>query len=162
MGCRKNIDEEVILRAEERFEALKEGRLAIQLGGIIAFGDNTALEVAEILRVTPRSVFRWVKKFKEKDVEGLREKPKGHYKGKLTTEQKTQIKEWIKNRKNSNGKTIYWTLRKLRLEVRKEFGIVMSSTGLWYHLRDMNLTVKTPRPVHQKADKKRQEDFKKQ
>ena len=128
---------------------------------IIAFGDNTALEVAEILRVNPRSVFRWVKKFKEKDIEGLRERPKGHYKGKLNMEQKAQIKKWIKDRKNSDGKTIYWTLRKLRLEVQKEFGIVVSSPGLWYHLKDMNLTVKSPRPAHQKADKKEQEDSKK-
>lgn len=161
MGRHKNIDEETILRAEERFKDLKEGKIAIQLRGIIAFRNNTAEEVADILMVTPRSIFRWVKKFKENDIKGLKEKPKGHHRAKLTGKQKAQIKKWIISKKNSKGKTIYWTLRKLNLELQKEFGVTMSNTGLWYNLRDMGLVVKNPRPIHYKADKGKQEEFKK-
>lgn len=161
MGRHKNIDEETILRAEERFGELKEGKMAIQLRGIIAFRDNTAEEVAGILMVTPRSIFRWVKNFKENDIEGLRERPKGHHKAKLTGEQKAQIKEWVTSRKNSKGETICWTLRKLRMELQKEFGVTISEPGLWYNLRNMGLVIKKPRPLHHKADKEEQGKFKK-
>ena len=161
MGRHKNIDEETILRAEERFKGLEEGKLAIQLRGIIAFKDNSAKEVSVILRVNPRSIFRWVKNFKENDIEGLREKPKGHHRAKLTGEQKAQIKEWIISRKNSKGETVYWTLRKLNMKLQSEFGVTMSDPGLWYNLRNMGLVVKSPRPIHYKADKRKQEKFKK-
>jgi transposase len=161
MGRHKNIDEETILRAEERFRDLQEGKLAIQLRGIIAFRDNTAEEVADVLMVTPRSIFRWVKEFKESDIEGLRERPKGHHKAKLTGEQKAQIKKWVISRKNSKGEIVYWTLRKLNMELQKEFGVTISEPGLWYNLRNMGLVIKKPRPIHYKADKRKQEKFKK-
>jgi transposase len=161
MGRHKNIDEETILRAEERFRDLQEGKLAIQLRGIIAFRDNTAAEVADVLMVTPRSIFRWVKEFKENDIEGLRERPKGHQQAKLTGEQKQQIKKWVISRKNSKGEIVYWTLRKLNMELQKEFGVTISEPGLWYNLRNMGLVIKKPRPIHYKADKGKQEKFKK-
>ena len=161
MGRPKNIDRETILRAEEQFESLKEGKLAIQLRGIIAFGDNSAEEVAEILMVTPRSIFRWVKKFKENDIDGLKEKPKGHYKSKLTEQQRVQIKGWLIKGRNSKGKAIHWTLQRLKSEVYAEFGVVISTQALWKILKKLGLAIKSPRPIHHKADKRQQEEFKK-
>lgn len=158
---KKNIDKETILRAEERFKGLREGKLAMQLRGIIAFGNNSAKEVAQILKISPRSIFRWVVRFKENDIDGLKEKPKGHYKSKLTEEQKAQLKELIKKRRNSNGEAIHWTLQKLRSEVYKEFGVTISTTALWQHLKKMGLVIRRPRPIHYKADKEQQENFKK-
>ncbi len=158
---KKSIDKEVILRAEERFKGLREGKLAMKLRGIIAFGNNSAEEVAQILKISPRSIFRWVVKFKKNDIDGLREKPKGHYKSKLTEERKAQVKEWIRKGRNSRGETIHWTLQKLKLEVYRELGVTISTTALWQNLKKMGLVIRRPRPIHYKADKRQQEDFKK-
>lgn len=161
MGRPKNIDKEIILRANERFNDIKEGKLCIQLRGIIAFEKNSAKDVAKILMVNPRSIFRWVKKFKENDIDGLKEKTKGHNKSKLTEQQKMCIKKWIINGKKYNGVFIHWTLQKLKLEVYTEFNIAISTTALWKHLQEMGLAIKRPRPIHYKSDKKEQEEFKK-
>lgn len=158
---KRSVDKETILKAEKEFRKLKEGKLAMQLRVIMAFGDNKTDEVARMLRVSPRSIFRWVNKFNENGLPGLREKPKGHYKARLTSEQKEQIKEWIIKRENSKGEKTHWTLKKLKLEIYKEYKISIGTTTLWRNLRRMGLVVKNPRPIHFKADKQEQEVFKK-
>ncbi len=158
---KKSVDKELVLKAKEEFEKLKEGKLAIQLRVIIAFGDFRTEEVARVLKVSHRSIFRWVNEFREKGINGLKEKPKGHYKSKLTEEQKKRIKEWLINGNDSKGKKVHWTLNKLKLTIHKEFGVVISTTSLWRNLKGMGLVIKSPRSIHYKADKQEQEDFKK-
>lgn len=158
---KKSVDKELILKAEEEFEKLKEGKLAIQLRVIIAFGDFRTEEVARVLKVSHRSIFRWVNEFREEGIDGLKEKPKGHYKSKLTEEQKKRIKEWLINGNDSKGKKVHWTLKKLKVAVCDEFGVMISTTSLWRNLRKMGLVIKSPRPVHQKANKEEQEKSKK-
>lgn len=158
---KRSIDKELILKAEEEFEKLSEGKIAVRLRGIIAFGDFSAEEVADVLKVSRRSIFRWVNEFREEGVYGLREKGKGHYKSKLTKEQKGQIREWIINGKDYKGRRVHWTLKKLKVAVCDEFGVMISTTSLWRNLRKMGLVIKSPRPVHQKANKEEQEKSKK-
>lgn len=158
---KKSIDREIILKAEEEFGKLSEGKVAVRLRGIIAFGDFSAEEVASVLKVSRRSIFRWVNEFREKGIYGLREKDKGHYKSKLTEEQKKQIKEWIKSGSDCKGEKVHWTLKKLNVAVYREFEVVISTTSLWRNLRKMGLVIKSPRPIHHKADKGQQEDSKK-
>ena len=62
---KKSVDEEIILKAEEEFEKLSEGKLAMRLRVIIAFGDFSSEEVAKVLKVSRRSIFRWVNGFRE-------------------------------------------------------------------------------------------------
>ncbi len=157
---KKSVDKEIILKAEEEFEKLSEGKLAMRLRVIIAFGDFSSEEVAKVLKVSRRSIFRWVNGFREEGINGLMEKSKGHYKSKLTVDQKKQIKKWISNG-DYKGEKVHWTLEKLRMAVHREFGIVISTTSLWRNLRRMGLVIKSPRPIHYKADKQEQEDFKK-
>lgn len=158
---KRSVDEEIVLKAEEEFKKLGEGKVALRLRAIMAFGDNGVEEVTRILRVSPRSVFRWVKAFRENGIDGLKERHKGHYSPKLTATQKKRIKEWILGTKDSKGEDIHWTLKKLEREVHREFGVVISSVALWRNLRKMSLTIRKPRPVHAKADKEKQEAFKK-
>jgi transposase len=158
---KKSVDEEIILKAKEEFEKLSEGKLAMRLRVIIAFGDFSSEEVAKVLKVSRRSIFRWVNEFREEGINGLMEKSKGHYKSKLTGEQKKQIKKWINNGSDYKGEKVHWTLEKLKIAVHREFGVVISATSLWRNLRKMGLVIKSPRPIHYKADKQEQEDFKK-
>ena len=156
-----NVDSETIAKAEEELKKIKESKLSLQLKAIIAATEHPVENVANVLKVSARSIFRWSTKFKEGSVQALRDRPKGHMRSKLSKEHKKQIEQWILSAKNAQGETVHWTLKRLRKEVEKEFGIHIGTTPLWKHLKKMDLVLKKPRPVHAKADRNAQEAFKK-
>ena len=157
----QKITHEILLKADEEFNKIKDGKLATKLRAIMAFEDNSAEHIAQIFKVSIRTVFRWINKFIEHGVEGLKDQPKGHYRPKLTEYQRKQIKSWIVEGVNSEGTKINWTLNKLRLEIDKVFLVQMTTTALWKNLRKAGMTLKRPRPVHYKANKEEQALFKK-
>jgi len=152
---------QIALKAENEFNKIKDGKLATQLRAIIAFEDNSAEEIAKIFRVSARTVFRWINKFSSHGIDGLKDQPKGHYQAKLTATQKISIKNWILASRNSKAELVHWTLEKLKHEILAEFDVNITTTALWKILKKMDLTLKKPRPVHHKADKAVQEEFKK-
>jgi len=156
-----NVDSGTVQRAEEELSKIRESKLAIQLQGIIAAARHPVHQIADILRVSPRSIFRWITKFKEQGVGGLRDQPKGHMKAKLNDDQKQVIEEWLVASKNASGEQIHWTLNKLKREIEREFAVTMGTTPLWNHVRRMGLVLKKPRPLHDKANTEDQEAFKK-
>ena len=156
-----NIDLETVRKAERELDKIKESKLSIQLKGIIAASSHPVHQIADIFQVSPRSIFRWVTKFKKQGVAGLRDQPKGHMRSKLNDEQKMRIEEWLIKGKNASGERVHWTLGKLKKEIEKEFNIEIGTTPLWKHIRSMGLVLKKPRPVHAKANKEDQEEFKK-
>ena len=122
---------------------------------------NAFPQIAKIFKVSIRTVFRWINKFSSHGIDGLIDQPKGHYQSKLAESQQNQIKIWIVTGTNSKTELIHWTLEKLVQAIYSEFGVKLTTTGVWKNLKKMNLTLKKPRPVHHQADKKVQEDFKK-
>ena len=156
-----SVDPKTVEKAKEELEKIKDGKLSIQLKGIIAAAEHPVEHVADILKVSARSIFRWITKFKEGSVEGLRDRPKGHMKSKLAEDHKNEIERWIVSSKNGQGETVHWTLQKLKRELEKEFGVDIGKTPLWKHLKKMGLVLKKPCPVHAKADINTQEDLKK-
>lgn len=157
----QNSFHEIAIRAEKEFSKLKDGKLATQLRAIMAFEDNTAEQIAKIFKISVRTLFRWINKFSVKGIDGLKDQPKGHYRSKLTATQKQQLKNWITSGTNAKAELVHWTLEKLTKEVAAEFEVTMTTTALWKNLKKMNLTLKKPRPVHHRADKQAQQDFKK-
>lgn len=155
------LDPSMILMAEEELKKIKDSKLSVQLKGIIASADHPIEDVASILKVSTRSILRWIKWFKEGGIESLKDQPKGHMKSKLEDAHKKEIELWIVSGKNSEGKSIYWTIDKLKDEIEKRFGITIGRTPLWKHLKKMDLVLRRPRPVHAKSDKESQEAFKK-
>ncbi|OPX93345.1 MAG: hypothetical protein A4E62_01924 [Syntrophorhabdus sp. PtaU1.Bin002] len=156
-----NVDPGTVRRAEEELSKIKESKLAIQLQGIIAAARHPVHQIADILHVSPRSIFRWVTKFKDQGVAGLRDQPKGHMKAKLNDAQKMMIEGWLTSGKNASGERVHWTLAKLKREIEEEFAVAIGTTPLWNHVRKMGLVLKKPRPLHDKANPEEQEAFKK-
>lgn len=155
------VDALTFKRAEQELERIKDGKLAIQLKAILASAEHPVDRVASVIQVSVRSIFRWVSKFKEEGISGLKDRPKGHMKSKLTQEQLVQIEEWIVKGKNSQEEPIHWTLAKLQKEIERIFGIHIGITPLWKHMRRQGFVLKRPRPVHVKANPEAQEAFKK-
>lgn len=155
------LDASTIAKAEYELKQIKDHRLSIQLKAIIACGEHAVGEVAEILQCSVRSVFRWIHKFRDGGIDGLRDKPKGHMRSKLTEESKASILKWVEQGKNAGGESVNWTLDKLRKELEDVFDISIGITSLWKQLKKMDLVLRRPRPIHCKTDKQVQEEFKK-
>jgi len=158
---KKKIGEEALLKAKEELEKLKDGKLAVQLKAIIASGEYQVESVALIFQVSKRSIFRWMDKFQKAGLNGLKDSPKGHLASKLDTEHKKEIERWILSGRTSDGKKVNWTLNKLKAEVERVMDVKISTTALWNYLKGMSFVLKKPRPTHVKADKQKQNDFKK-
>ena len=158
---KSNVNAKTVARAEEALEQIKDNKLSIQLKAIIAAAEHPVENVAKILKVSARSIFRWITKFKEEGIEGLRDRPKGHMRSKLTEDHKRCLEQWVVKGKNVRGEAVHWTLKKLRRELGNEFGVQMGTTPLWKHLKKIGLVLKKPRPLHAKADINAQETFKK-
>lgn len=158
---KKKLDLETVEEAKEELKKIKDGKTSIQLKAIIAASEHAVDKVAEVMQVSYRSIFKWIDKFKTGGIEGLKDKPKGHMRAKLTKEHLEKIEQWIISGKNADDKAVHWTLKRLRKEIKKEFGISIGKTPLWKHLKKMDLVLKKPRPTHVKADKEKQETFKK-
>jgi len=155
------VDSGAILMAKEELKKIKDSKLSIQLKGIIAVADHPVEDVASILKVSTRSILRWIKWFKEGGVESLKDQPKGHMKSKLEDVHKKEIEAWIVSGKNREGKPTHWTIDKIKKEIEKRFAITIGRTPLWKNLKKMDLVLRKPRPVHTKSDKASQEAFKK-
>ena len=150
-----NVDSETIAKAEEELKKIKDSKLSIQLKAIIATAEHPVENVANVLKVSARSIFRWITKFKEGSVEALRDRPKVHMRSKLTEEHKKEIEQWIVSGKNAQGKTVHWTLKGLRKEAEKEFGIHIGTTPLWKQLKKNGFGLKKASPCPCKGRQKR-------
>lgn len=158
---KSNVDAKTVAMAEEALGQIKDSKLSIQLKAIIAAAEHPVEKVAKILKVSARSIFRWITKFKEEGIEGLRDRPKGHMRSKLTEDQKRRLEQWVIRGKNVQGEPVHWTLKKLKRELGDEFRVDIGTTPLWKHLKKIGLVLKKPRPLHAKADINAQEAFKK-
>lgn len=90
-----NVDPKTVAKAKEELEKIKDSKLSIQLKAIIAAAEHPVEHAADILKVSARSIFRWITKFKEGSVEGLRDRPKGHMRSKLGENHKNEIEDGL-------------------------------------------------------------------
>jgi len=155
------VDENTVARAEEALSSIRDAKMVIQLKAILACRDHPVAEVADILRVSKRSIFRWINRFREGGKEALRDRPKGHRRSKLSEAQWKEVEKWVLDGKTAQGEPILWTIQKVRTAIKKEFGVSMSKTPVWRQLKRMNLAPRRPRPRHAKADPAAQAAFKK-
>lgn len=155
------IDAATVAEAEACLASIRDAKLVVQLKAILAVRDYPVDQVAQIFRVSKRSIFRWVHRLQEGGADALRDRPKGHRKSKLNDEQKAAVEHWIVTGQTAQGEPILWTVEKLRLAIAREFGILLGKTPLWRHLKIMNLAPRRPRPQHAKADPAAQAAFKK-
>ena len=158
---KKYFSAELAKKAERLLGKLPKGKLYIRLLAISRSTKHSIKDVAAFVGVEEHTVGRWIKLFSLYGVEGLVDKPKGHYPSKLNNEHKRHIAHWLETQKDARGNPVHWTLEKLSLEIKREFGVSISKTPLWLHLRKMGFVQKLPRPAHIKADKEMQKAFKK-
>ncbi len=115
-------------------------------------------EISEILGVSDFFVGYWKKQFETKGVAGIKLGHKGS-KGYLTSLQKTEVIEWLKNKE-------YWDFDELVTYLEREFGVIYKSKQSYYELLSMaKITWKKTQKINPKSDeelvKKKREEINK-
>lgn len=117
-------------------------------------------EAAKIIRVTPNTVYRWIRNFQVAGIDGLREQP-GRGKKPLISDSEREafrlaVLELQAGRSGGSisGKDV------LRL-MEQKYGITCSLKSAYNHLKRASLVWISARSKHPKADFVKQEEFKK-
>lgn len=119
-----------------------------------------ARTIAEHTGYTTRWVHATLKRYNEGGPEALadfRHRNPGA-KPKLTPEESAQVAKALEGPPPDGG---LWTGLKLRRWVAENLGKRLSLNPIYRLLHEMGFSLKVPRPLHRKADKAGQEDFKK-
>jgi len=162
MGRKKSLlNNTYIDLLESDIKQITDSEIVLKLKAILASMTHNESLVSEIFGISRSTLTRWMKNYKKDGVLGLKNKSRGHNPSKLSEEEISIIKEWILACKDSTGKPVHWTLKRLIAEIQTVFGIQISKTPLWITLTKNALTPKKPRPKHHKSDKEKQDSFKK-
>ena len=157
-----HVDERIILAAEKDLEFLPDGAVAMRLLAIIAAGRGLGLdEIAAFFRTTRQSVAKWIRKYKDDGLQGIRDRPKGHRKKRLSHPQEEQVQGWLDRSQSPAGDPYHWTVDKLKIAIEEQFGVEYSRSRVGYLIQEWGFKPKVPRPKHAQSDKTAQEAFKK-
>jgi|WetSurMetagenome_2_1015567.scaffolds.fasta_scaffold265587_1 putative transposase len=157
-----HVDERIVLLAEKDLEFLPDGAVAMRLLAIISAGRGLGLdEIATFLRTTRQSVAKWIRKYKNDGLQGIRDRPKGHRKKRLSRTQEEQIQGWLDQSQSPAGEPYHWTVDKIKIAIEEQFGVEYSRSRVGYLIQEWGFKPKVPRPKHTQSDKTAQEAFKK-
>ena len=151
----------LLKEAKLEYAKLKEGKIAKKLLAIMACSEHSAQEVSNILKVSPFSIYKWIQKFSEEGVEGLRETRGGNYPQKISDEQWEEIKRIVISGKDFSGKEVNWTLKKLKQAIESKYGVSHCIESIRRNLNKKGVVLRRPRAKHYQSNPAKQESFKK-
>ena len=152
---------ELALRAQADLEVLDQHGVIQKLRALIAGSRLPAATVAEVLGVATETIWRWAKAYERDGLEGLYPKARRAKPSKLDADQRKAVLAWVDDCSTPDGRTVHWTLERLRQVIIDSFGVTLGINTIWVWLRKENRKLKVPRPRHIKADEQAQEAFKK-
>jgi putative transposase len=92
----------------------------------MSYEKESPKKIAKVLGVREEYVRKWMRKFKEEGIEGIRLKYQGS-KGNLTQEQKAEVQEWLRARKR-------WDLDELVTYIVEKYQVMYKSKQSYYSL----------------------------
>jgi len=121
----------------------------------------TCLEIAQMTAHSRRAIQSWVAKYNASGIEGLKEQHRSGRKPNLPVTSYQQFSDRIDAgpAKNDAVATLYG--KDIQKILSNEFGVVYSLNGVYQLPHRLGYSYLAPRPRHQKADVKTQQDFKK-
>jgi len=149
------LNEELVVRAEEELNKISGDKIVIRLKSIVALKNNSLGTVCEVMGYSRNTIKSWVRSFSKYGVKGLEDKPKSGRATKLSTKQQQEVLELVKNYKEG------WTLFRLQKEILVKFGIKINHMSIWRLLKKQGFSYITPRPRHYKQDENQVQEFKK-
>ena len=125
----------------------KEGRTAPVIGQLS--GDDA------------RTVQRWVRRYNQQSLEGLKDRPRSGRKPKIPKDKEQALQERLDAGPTQADGVTTFTGRHLRGVLEREFGVIYSLDGVYKLLHRLGYSWLMPRPRHERADAAAQEAFKK-
>lgn len=155
------LSSDLVEQAKAELRKISDRKVCFRLQAIISCSQHSEKQVASVLNIDRSTIWRWIKRFAQFGVDGLRDKTKGHRPSKLLPEEKERIRKWLIEGRTQKGNKVHWTLPLLLKEIYDVFGKKIGKTTLWYIVRRLGFRQKVPRPSHVKSDPVKQEAFKK-
>lgn len=140
----------------------KNGRTRARILGIAAILEGKKRTEAAKIAGLNENVFRiWIKRYNEQGIDGLKSiKPPGRSK-KTTADMRIAVKEKMLAGANyERDGLIRFRLSDIKDFLNKEYNVEYSQSGVWYMLKDLELSWISVRPKHPKTDDKKIEEFK--
>lgn len=138
----------------------KKPAFAIKLRALIlAHQGWTAVDIAQALGKTDRSIQGWIHLYNQHGLEAIREKRGGNHVY-LTQEQEAQLKAYLEAKADDPHDGVRFANELLPL-IQERFGVTYSLSGLYVLLHRLGYEWLSPRPRHIKNDPQAVEAFKK-
>ena len=139
----------------------KSIQMKMRLLALAHFKDgHSRTQIAKFLKVSRTSVNKWVQTFLDEGLEGLQEKPRTGRPPFLTSEQREQLSQYIKDRAHDKqGGRL--TGSDIHAYIVKEFGKHYHPDSIYYLLDHMGFSWITSRSKHPNQSQEAQDDFKK-
>jgi len=110
-------------------------------------------QVAQSYHVDRITVYRWVRRFKERGDDGLLRRPGSGRPRKLEELTEGELRWMVLKPASQFGfETDLWTVGRLRRVIRDEFAVVLSKNTVWRRLRDAGLTWQKPQREYFEMD----------
>lgn len=117
-------------------------------------------EVAALVKVTPNTIYRWVRSFQSKGVDGLREQPGRGKKPLIPNSEQAAFRQAVEElQANRTGGCI--TGKDVLQLMKDKYNIECTLKSAYNHLKRASLVWISARSKHPKADLQKQQDFKK-
>ena len=157
--CSPNYDELVELYKKEKRVKQKERCLAI----ILMYERRNCTEVANIVKKSRVTIVNWVNAFNEGGLEAIvPNSPPGRSK-RLSESQLEQLKEdMLKNPREIGYEFSNWEGKSVSHHIEKKFGVFLGVRQCQYLLHELGFTLQRPRYAFLKADRQKQEEFKRE
>src|SRR3989337_310380 len=147
------LSEEQVLVLKQTHRSLKDKRLADRIKAILYVNYGlTYQEIAKLLMFDETSLSRYVKRFKEKGVEGLLKLNDAGHTTRLDLLEELTIKNYLRDNTKRTAKEICDY-------IYKTYGVCYSLVGAIKLLHRLGFTYKKPKIIPGKADKVKQEEF---
>jgi putative transposase len=148
------LDKEKSLRVRKRYHAL-----------YLCFLGHTYRDIADIILISKDTVKNVVKSYRDGGLEALKDKPYGGRPKKLSDEQEEKLKDLILTKLPVDvgfSAEFNWTSEIVKQYIEKEYGVKYCLSGVNAVLKRLNLSYTRPTYVLAKADKEKQDEFKKE
>lgn len=140
----------------------RDARLARRIHAVyLASQGWSCPEIMAITGAGRRTVQQWVHKYNQHGIDGLTDKPRPGQPTKLPRKAESRFCQRIEAGPTKNEGVSVLNGPAIRRILEREFGVLYSRQGLYDLLHRLGYSCLCPRPQHEKADPRAQEQFKK-
>ena len=138
-------------------------KIGLRLYAVYQVSTGQPTRKLEVLYNTSfKQICNWVHRFENEGIDGLRDKKKSGRKPKINDEQKARLSDLLEESPISYGyNTETWTGPIIIDWIKKNFKVEYKKAQIYNILKDLEFTYQKARGSYPEADKKAQEEFKK-